>query len=552
MNALLKVSALTLALALLVVLPGCSTDAFCFANCGGGAGGKGGSTNTFDGSTSSGGSIFGNTGGTCTGPGCTSGTDGSAGGSQSTCVPTNGGVEICDGKDNDCDGLVDEPGVPPQGIDFSNVHTCGNCATDCTGAQGPLNVIAPGCTPPATLDGKTAGTCTYTGCAPNTYNVDGNEANGCEYYCPWNPNGTNKTDLGGPYGCGKDDDCNGKIDDGLNFCSDPQNCGTCGFVCSLANVASATCVSSATGANCNANNTHCVVGQCADGFFDVNGSPDDGCEYPCTKTNGGVEICDGLDNDCNGLIDNEDPALEALKNPDDTLVFGSACSGGTLGLCLANQGVTKCIDSAAKCCDKDSNNVTGTSPRYPTTGIRNDVCVGVAPPHVVTPGQVLETCNGVDDDCDGVVDDNTVDSGGVCGNSVGTCTTGNYQCVGAVLVCQGSTGADPTGEICDGKDNDCDGVIDGTAPATKIPCSSSADCTTPPNVICLPLSNDPNDKGCVAPPHDITDLTTGLPLVCGVTPSPPSGVTQPCRPGTKACLGGGGTLPRLGRTSTGD
>src|SRR4051794_18073832 len=49
----------------------------------------------------------------------------------------------------------------------------------------------------------------------------------------------------------------------------------------------------------------CVAGMCKyswqTGFFDADKAPADGWE--CTKTNSGVAICAGLDNDCNGAID---------------------------------------------------------------------------------------------------------------------------------------------------------------------------------------------------------------------------------------------------------
>ena len=54
-------------------------------------------------------------------------------------------------------------------------------------------------------------------------------------------------------------------------------------------------------------------GTCPDGFWDVNGDPNDGCEYgPCTPT--GVEICDGTDNDCNGTVD-EAPMSQLCPTP---------------------------------------------------------------------------------------------------------------------------------------------------------------------------------------------------------------------------------------------
>jgi hypothetical protein len=44
------------------------------------------------------------------------------------CVPTNGGIEICDGLDNDCNGQIDD--VPESRLigDPKNCGACGNPA----------------------------------------------------------------------------------------------------------------------------------------------------------------------------------------------------------------------------------------------------------------------------------------------------------------------------------------------------------------------------------------------------------------------------------------
>lgn len=72
----------------------------------------------------------------------------------------------------------------------------------------------------------------------------------------------------------------------------------------------------------------------------------------------------------------------------------------------------------------------------------------------------IETCNGVDDDCDGAVDEGTdfasSEEGNPCRGRTGACGKAPALCVQGELQCAPVAGA----EVCDGEDNDCDGAVD--------------------------------------------------------------------------------------------
>ena len=96
---------------------------------------------------------------------------------------------------------------------------------------------------------------------------------------------------------GIDNDCNQAVDDvALAGTADVDNCGGCNVQCvPEANQVPACEVNADGGFGCQFD--------CATGFIDLNRESADGCEYACIITNGGEEVCDGLDNDCDGEVD---------------------------------------------------------------------------------------------------------------------------------------------------------------------------------------------------------------------------------------------------------
>jgi hypothetical protein len=147
------------------------------------------------------------------------------------------------------------------------------------------------------------------------------------------------------------------------------------------------------------------IGQCAAGIqmcVDGEWGPCVGDVLPSP------EICDGYDNNCDGVID-------------EGFNVGEPCS----------VGIGECQEYGVMVCTGDG---TGTE------------CSAV--------------CDGLDNDCDGLIDEDF--------NVGDPCTVGQGACQEwGVMVCRGdgtgtecsATAGSASTEVCDGLDNDCDGLI---------------------------------------------------------------------------------------------
>jgi len=84
-----------------------------------------------------------------------------------------------------------------------------------------------------------------------------------------------------------------------------------------------------------------------------------------------------------------------------------------------------------------------------------------------------EACNGLDDDCDGTADEGNPGGGVGCtvDGQLGVCANGVTECFEGALRCTQTVF--PEAEACDGLDNDCDGSADDGNPGGGIACGTT-------------------------------------------------------------------------------
>jgi hypothetical protein len=120
--------------------------------------------------------------------------------------------------------------------------------------------------------------------------------------------------------------------------------------------------------------------------------------------------------------------------------------------CVPGDGTCECSKLGAQVENKTICSVQGDDGACVGWGL----CEGVGPMVCGATPPEDELCDGEDNDCDGATDEFT--GGNYCENAseIGKCS-GTDLCVDGVLICEGP---EPTEEVCDGEDNDCDGGLD--------------------------------------------------------------------------------------------
>ncbi|HLU67310.1 MAG TPA: MopE-related protein, partial [Kofleriaceae bacterium] len=421
--------------------------------------------------------------------------------------------EICDCEDNDCDGEIDEPGVCPPGSACVNCQ----CATACGDGEFPCPVglvceegycvtdLCFGVTCPPTEDGLQA--CQDGTCVPICDTVTCPQGLACHP-----SDGSCRTDdcIGFPERCAEDELCVGGT-------CEPDPC--VGVDCPGASeyCLEGECVTSCGGVTCPEGERcelgactpdRCIGVQCLSNQFcdpETGTCVEDQCRNVSCRQG---ETCDPHTGDCvkEPCLGVECPGDEVCSQgtcfdpssvgPDGGLVDHEYVSAGGGGGCSAGGGGTgpaalllsllalapllrrrsranlaaaalfAAAGVAGTGCQSDGYCITCVNPAAAGDGGPGGDAGPLAdagmpgdggPGGDACPMSGVEQCDGLDNDCDGAIDEGNLEGEGLdCGTDVGECSPGTTECVGGRIVCGGGAVL-PVQESCDTLDNDCDG-----------------------------------------------------------------------------------------------
>ncbi len=257
-----------------------------------------------------------------------------------------------------------------------------------------------------------------------------------------------------------------------------------------------------------------------------------------------VEVCNGLDDDCNGVADDSLGTLSCGQGACSTII--NACEDGMPQICVPTARQSEiCNGSDDDCNGLIDDNIAAQSCGRGACARSVDACVN-GQAQACSPGvPQTETCNGIDDDCNGSVDD-----------GLGTQTCGQGTCNRTVLNCKNGQSSrcmpgtpSPT-EICNGLDDDCNGFIDdgfASKSCGRGACARSVvTCLNGVIQDCIP--GEPSAEACNGIDDDCNDrVDDGIaPLSCGQgacerhVAACVNGISQVCVPGspsTEICNG---------------
>ena len=170
---------------------------------------------------------------------------------------------------------------------------------------------------------------------------------------------------------------------------------------------------------------------------------------------------------CRPCKDDGDCATPGFEGKDQCVDYGdsgrfcgvacdetTSCPDGTTcaaGQCVLSDGECECATLHTAL---SAETTCAVSNEYGScSGARRCEAAGLTACDAKTPA--AESCNGLDDDCNGTPDDGVTGSCPIT-NQFGTCQ-GTVLCIGGTPKCDGTP---PQAELCNGGDDDCDGSID--------------------------------------------------------------------------------------------